>query len=276
MGEKENPTNEYVAGYLDPEHPQRKYYKCRYCGNPFWKENAFRMKFCSTDCQKKAYSEAHPKKKKVPKEPIMKICEWCGKKYAAKNKYQKYCCKECGYEGNKRLQRQQWAERYVPKKIKCKECGLEFMTECGDTHSVFCCQTCADKYKRRREHQGERHKAYMKRCKRTRDKQLVRQTVGAVSYEALYERDKGICGICGLPVHEDKFVDNSWGGTVDHIIPVSVGGAHGMSNCQLAHRICNSLKCKDAEEYSIDWEEKAQENNYWKNKYETYKAVMGA
>ena len=69
-------------------------------------------------------------------------------------------------------------------------------------------------------------------------------------------------------------INPSWGGTIDHIIAVSVGGEHSVKNCQLAHRICNSLKCKDAEGYTIDWEIKSSENNYWKNKYECYKKLM--
>jgi len=32
------------------------------------------------------------------------------------------------------------------------------------------------------------------------------------------------------------------GATIDHIIPLSKGGLHMMSNCQLAHRRCNSYK----------------------------------
>lgn len=276
MDEKQVHMNDDVVGFIDPDHPQRKYYKCRYCGNPFWKPDAFRKKYCSIECQKKSHSASRPKKIKAPKQPITKICEWCGDEFNAKNNKQKYCCKECGYEGNKRLQRQQWAKDYISKKVKCKECGVEFMTECGNKHSVFCCQTCADKYERRKEHQCERHKAYMRSRKSIRERQIAKQTVGVVSYEVLYKRDKGICGICGLPIHKDKFIDDSWGGTIDHIVPISVGGEHGMANCQLAHRICNSLKCKDTEEYSIDWEKKSQENNYWKNKYETYKEVMGA
>lgn len=60
-------SDDRVAGYIDPEHPQMKYYKCDYCGESFWKENVFRIKFCCTECQRKAYSQQHPKKIKLPK-----------------------------------------------------------------------------------------------------------------------------------------------------------------------------------------------------------------
>ncbi|MDO4650606.1 MAG: HNH endonuclease signature motif containing protein [Eubacteriales bacterium] len=263
-----------VAGYLDSEHPQRKYYYCKCCGKPFWKPDAFRMKYCSKDCQKKAYSITHPKKEKTLRPKIIRKCGWCGQDYEAKSKTQKYCCKNCAYEGNKKLHREKWADAYIPQKIKCKECGSEFMTECGNTRSVFCCQSCAEKHERRIEHKSVRHKSYMRELKRKREIQISRQTVGAVSYKRLYQQYHGVCAICGLPVHKDKFIDDNWGGTIDHIIPVSLGGVHGMSNCQLSHRICNSLKCKNSEEYSIDWEQKSLENNYWKTKYQSYKELM--
>lgn len=38
---------------------------------------------------------------------MIKNCEWCGKEYEAKSKNHKYCSKECSYEGNKRLQREE-------------------------------------------------------------------------------------------------------------------------------------------------------------------------
>ena len=274
---KESPMSDEtrVVGYIDSEHPQRKYYRCDYCGNPFWKPDAFRKRFCSCECQKAAYADEHPQKIKPTKKKIVKNCEWCNASFETYFKYQKYCSETCGYEGNKRLQREKWAENFTPKVFICKECNREFTTECGNPRSVFCCQSCANKYDRRIEHQTMRHKVGQKKQKLRREKQIASRSVGEVTYDAIYHRDGGICRICGLPVHKDKFVDNNWGGTIDHIEPLSVGGYHSMDNCQLAHRICNSLKCQAAEEYSIDWEEKARENNYWRSKFDNYKTLMG-
>lgn len=51
----------------------------------------------------------------------------------------------------------------------------------------------------------------------------------------LFERDRGICGICRLEVDWDM-------ASIDHVIPVSKGGEHSYANTQLAHRRCNSGK----------------------------------
>jgi len=36
----------------------------------------------------------------------------------------------------------------------------------------------------------------------------------------------------------------------------------------LAHRICNSIKCQEGTGYSIAWEVKAKQDNYWRIKFE--------
>ena len=109
----------------------------------------------------------------------------------------------------------------------------------------------------------------MRQIKKLREKQLIAVFIEPVDYESLFNRDDGICGICGLPVLFDKFADDNWGGTIDHIVPISVGGKHSMANCQLAHRICNSLKSNSLDFAGIDWEEKSSKDNYWKTKYTT-------
>ena len=106
-------------------------------------------------------------------------------------------------------------------------------------------------------------------------KQLRELFVEDVAYEDIFYRDNGTCKICGLPVPFDKHIDDNWGATIDHIVPLSKGGEHSIKNCQLAHRICNSLKSDfGKEKYSICWEHKSTENNYWKKKYSSYIDLM--
>lgn len=253
-------------------HNHRKYNTCQYCGKPFWRPNAYRMKFCSRECQSaERHSRVKVKEKPAPRYSCE--CAWCGKSFTTNFKNKLYCCPECGYEGNKKLHRDQWAAEYVPKTIVCKECGTEFVTECGNTRSVFCCQHCAERHERKAEHQTPRHKEYMKQMKKNREKQISSAYVENVSYESIFRRDNGVCRICGLPVVYDKAADNNWSGTVDHIVPLSKSGEHSMANCQLAHRICNSLKCIEEDGYTIDWTVKSMESNYWRAKFNSFPSL---
>lgn len=53
-----------------------------------------------------------------------------------------------------------------------------------------------------------------------------------VKVKALAARDRDICGLCGKRV---AWRDRS----IDHIIPVSLGGDHSYANTHLAHKRCN-------------------------------------
>lgn len=54
---------------------------------------------------------------------------------------------------------------------------------------------------------------------------------GAVTRQALLERDGDECWFCGLPVGEDA--------TIEHLVPKSAGGGNKLANYALAHAACN-------------------------------------
>ena len=62
----------------------------------------------------------------------------------------------------------------------------------------------------------------------------------------IYNRDKGICGICGNPVpHPTQALEGRarrLAATRDHILPKSKGGTDKSSNLRLAHYACNSRR----------------------------------
>ena len=60
--------------------------------------------------------------------------------------------------------------------------------------------------------------------------------VEAVDHRVVFERDKGVCGICKEPVDPMS----KW--EVDHIVPILRGGLHSYANVQLAHARCNRSK----------------------------------
>ncbi len=63
-----------------------------------------------------------------------------------------------------------------------------------------------------------------------------------VPFETIWNRDEGVCQLCEKPIDPKlKFPD--WDcATLDHIIPISKGGAHEMTNVCLAHWFCNWKK----------------------------------
>lgn len=58
--------------------------------------------------------------------------------------------------------------------------------------------------------------------------------VEPIDYKMIFERDKGICQLCGGKV----LVYPNY----DHIVPLALGGPHASWNLQLTHRICNERR----------------------------------
>lgn len=68
-----------------------------------------------------------------------------------------------------------------------------------------------------------------------------------VAYEPInpkrvYDRDRWVCGICGERVDPSQKWPNQMCASLDHVVPMSLGGGHLYVNVQCAHWICNVIK----------------------------------
>ena len=137
---------------------------------------------------------------------------------------------------SKRIEREEWI-RDNTKIKKCKQCGDEYATTLDK--SVYCSTQCGDK------HSSKTHE--LRRRHRLSENGKVDYTI---TLDKLIKRDKSKCNICGEKVDvgdyiidkDRTFIAGNHYPSVDHIRPVSKGGAHTWDNVQLAHRHCNSTK----------------------------------
>lgn len=117
----------------------------------------------------------------------------------------------------------------------CPECGKAFLPR---TDRQRCCGTeCGTKTNNRIKWYRRRRKIDVATMDRT------------ITLRAVYEKDAGICYLCGQPCEwndflerEDAFVAGDLYPSIDHVQPLSKGGRHAWENVRLAHRRCNSLK----------------------------------
>jgi len=58
----------------------------------------------------------------------------------------------------------------------------------------------------------------------------------------VFERDGWVCGLCDTPVDPSLNYPDRMSVSLDHIVPVSLGGMHSMANVQCAHLFCNLSK----------------------------------
>lgn len=130
------------------------------------------------------------------------------------------------------------AERLAKIETKeCTECGKEFETHIKN--KVTCSKECSRK-------RANRLRSDYHSNRYNEDNYIDRD----ISLERLYQRDEGICYICGGACdYEDYSVDGNGYFTagpnypsIDHILPIARGGMHSWDNVKLAHHYCNSLK----------------------------------
>ncbi|WP_166535111.1 HNH endonuclease [Blastococcus xanthinilyticus] len=60
--------------------------------------------------------------------------------------------------------------------------------------------------------------------------------------DEIYARDRYLCQLCGAPLDMDASHPAPRSPSIDHIIPLSRGGAHTHANVQAAHLRCNLQK----------------------------------
>jgi 5-methylcytosine-specific restriction endonuclease McrA len=58
----------------------------------------------------------------------------------------------------------------------------------------------------------------------------------------VFERDRWICGICGMPINRLVKYPQPDSPSIDHIVPIALGGSHTFDNVQAAHLYCNISK----------------------------------
>lgn len=201
---------------------------CRWCGKRFEVNVRHRAPVtCSAECHRnhrRVYMTTNSRERRQSEISASwaRVCLRCGipiprplEGSPAAAYVRKYCSKECAY-----IAANPWAEG---RDASCATCGLVFRST--DYRDRFCSLRC-----RRHESNSRR------RAKR----EGVR--VEAFEFSEVIARDGGKCWICGKAVRKSTKRFDPLGPSLDHLIPISAGGAHTLTNVRLAHLRCNLKK----------------------------------
>lgn len=207
-----------------------------------------------------------------PKRPT-KLCDVAGCKNTARSNQSPYCerhyyqvrrtggllaetekcysCMHCGVETNGRKFcsqrcRTRW-HRGLPTMAKCDGCSQWFVPVDG-------ARTCSGKCRLNRDRKVATA-YYAKRVATdasfvadVRAREYARRArkrsafIEHVERDVVMERDKWRCHLCGEGIPKSATWPNPRFGTVDHVLPLSCGGAHSYANVKAAHLSCNCRK----------------------------------
>jgi len=237
-----------------PEASKRKRYTytCQNCGKEYTAKAKDRDKFCSRECAfafKTMIREQRELDEALGIGTFCKVyfprCSECGKLFTAKRDGCLVCSHECHLDRGKRL----WIEYKEAigrnagrvEILVCEYCGKEFEHEIYNQIPRFCSKRCSrlswneanpNRYFHMRADQRHRRRA----------RKYGNDVFQSIDPLLIYMRDGWRCGICGQIVDPTLKHPDPMSASLDHIIPLAVGGTHTRQNVQLAHMICNSSK----------------------------------
>lgn len=193
--------------------------QCKCCGKPL---KIKQPTYCSKRCY---YLDTFGER----------VCVQCGKPFVATYDAQACCGNDCANEKANKTKKGQRDTSIV--KI-CVICGQEFSPYKGKHTQVTCSPYC----KRQRDSINKVKSGYKKDINRRR--RLIVSATESESFDKIdiFERDGWVCQICGKKVNRNLSYPNPKSASLDHILPMALGGGHTRANVQLAHLRCNIKK----------------------------------
>lgn len=163
-------------------------------------------KYCSQTCQ---YVVIHPPATRVRRPPLSTRVKTARRKSARAAR---------GVRGTRR-----WTSG------QCRVCSTWFVSQHGD---VTCGADCSQQHQlNRRNDKGHNYRA-----------RKVAAFVEKVYRKRVFDADGYRCHLCGQLTDRTKKVPHPRAPTIDHVIPLAVGGKHEPGNCRTACFLCNCTK----------------------------------
>lgn len=156
---------------------------------------------------------------------LTRKCQWCSELFTTEYDTKQYCSryhKESAAQFRRNNRKKSVKTIYVK---KCIGCSTEYSTT--NRLKDYCSQDC---------------RAWIKEMmKRERDKEY--QNARTPSFRRrVYFASSGTCGICNELIDLRLKWPNPMSYSIDHIVPRSLGGTHGINNLQAAHLQCNAVR----------------------------------
>lgn len=164
-------------------------------------------------------------------------CASCGKTVTGSGT--KFCSRSCAADARRKPKLSKPPKPPKPRREPKPKVWAVFFPECAVCHRVFATRytvaTCSPACAATKKSNDRRDAKHRSRARK-------RGAFIAPVYRAeVYRRDGWRCQICGRKVRRVP-VPYPLSPTIDHIVPLALGGTHEPANVRLAHFICNSRR----------------------------------
>lgn len=207
---------------------------CRKCNQEFPATEEFfyvagnYLNFICKPCTKVTNAAYRAKREGRPGVRVI-ACEVCGVETAKDRKVARFCSQACR-DISRNAERQRLIDEAKPAR-RCVWCGAD-MSQQMRADAKFCSSVCNSKA----------HQSVRRYRRRLGDAAVKPRKEPLLSFIQIAERDGWRCQICLKPVNPRRKFPDPLAGSLDHIVPVSIGGAHELANVQLSHFRCNWSK----------------------------------
>ena len=217
-------SNEYRKKNGNDDLWQRVEKTCAICGRTFSTVRT-NKKICSDACHLRKWEEGRINQR---------ACRICGKVFMPRSEDHWVCNRDgCNeekakrdYTKNVRIRRARVINARPIIVVKCIECGKAF-APMRRLPLLYCSKQCMNKA-------GKRNRRHRMRSAARSGERVDRAYIS--------ERDGWTCHICGEPIDRRAIAPHPKSATMDHVVPLALGGTHTRDNVQLAHFLCNSIK----------------------------------
>ncbi len=211
---------------------------CRQCGEMLPEHEESRPGRCRVFCSRACGA----KYRHQPKAKLQGACVVCGDSFETHVSTRRYCSIRCG-----EIARGVRLAEPLPTRIcALPGCGEAFQPKrrmqrcCCEAHGKEFWKVRAleegrlkrDPWSDRRRDDYHRRRALKKQASTGRPVRLAE----------VAERDRWKCHICGKRVAKSRAWPHPRSASLDHVVPLSRGGAHDPANVRLAHLECNTAK----------------------------------
>lgn len=197
------------------------------------------QKFCSAGCRRavayrkylgsgKYEADLAAQREANASKPLNQVtCVQCELTFESKHRTPKFCSTTCN---------NQWRDEH--NEARCAEVDCERGVRAKGLCNMHWRRKARAEGRERGTEWGDRRKAnYQQR--RALKLKLPADNIRPVD---VYERDEWVCGICSTPVDRALAYPDPMSPSLDHVLPLSLGGHHTMENVTLAHLLCNVRK----------------------------------